>query len=262
MTDTVETQPQAAPAERRAAAARSAVRSGLSWRMAAVALACAVLGFLLVAQVRATEGVGERLAAEREEDLARILSELSAQSDRLQSEVTELRLHLVEFETSVEAEELALRSLQRRFDDLNVLVGAVPAEGQGLVLTIDDPERSVTQELLVDTVQELRDAGAEAIAVDDVRLVASSAFSTRNERLVVDRQPLEPPYRITAVGPGETMASALAIPGGAIDALQVGPGVRAEVEARSEVTVPAASEVPSFVYATPFVADEPADATR
>jgi uncharacterized protein YlxW (UPF0749 family) len=234
-------------------------RHGVPWLQVAVALAGALLGFLLVAQVRSTEGVGERLAAEREENLTRILAELTAQSDRLQSEITELRLTLAEFETSVEAEELALRSLQRRFDDLRVLVGLVPAEGEGILFTIEDPERAVTQELFVDAVQELRDAGAEAIAVNDVRLVASSAFSTRNRVVVVDRQPLNPPYRIAAIGPAETMASALGIPGGAIDALQVAPSVSAEVEVRSELGVPAVSEPGSFVYATPIIEDEDGD---
>lgn len=222
---------------------------------AAVAIACGLIGLLMVAQVRATEGIGDRLAIEREENLARILSELTAQSDRLQSEITELRLTLVEFETSAEAEDVALRSLQRRFDDLRVLIGAAPAEGQGVVLRVADQSGRVTQDLLVDTVQELRDAGAEAIAVNDVRLVASSAFSTRNERLVLDGQPIGPPYRLAAIGPADTMASALEIPGGALDALRVIPGVAADVSTRDEMDVPAVADVGAFVYATP-VADE------
>ncbi len=257
MTDTAETSSvQERPPQVDTGGRRAVRRPG--WMQIAVACACAVLGFLMVAQVRATESVGERLAAEREEDLARILSELTAQSDRLQSEITELRLTLVEYETSAEAEELALRSLERRYDDLRVLIGAVTAEGEGVIFTIDDPGRLVTQDLLVDTVQELRDAGAEAIAVNDQRLVTSSAFSTRNERLLLDRRPLQPPYRVAAIGPADTMEVALGIPGGAIDALQVLPEVTAEVEKRSELTVPAASDSPAFVYATPVDPEESA----
>src|SRR3712207_9376887 len=65
-----------------------------------------------------------------------------------------------------------------------------------------------------DTVQELRDAGAEAIAVDGIRLVASSAFATRNGKLVLDEQPIEQPFEILSIGPSQTIAEALAIPGG------------------------------------------------
>lgn len=217
----------------------------------AVALACGLLGFLLVAQVRATESIGDRLQAERSEDLARILSELTAQSDRLQQEITELRLTLVGFETSAEREELARRSLQRRLDDLRILTGVSPVEGEGVVLTVEDPAGQVTQDVFVDTVQELRDAGAEAIAVNDVRLVASSAFATRNERVVLDRQPLEAPYRVVAIGPAQTIAAALAIPGGAIDTLQLSGEVTATVETRSDLVVPAVGEPPSFVFGEP-----------
>lgn len=252
MTDTID--PTRTGEERTSPAAREPRARRLGLR-AAVALACALLGFLLVAQVRATEQVGDRLAFEREEDLARILSELSSQSDRLQSEITDLRLTLLDFEGSAEREELALRTLQRRHDDLRILTGATPVEGDGAVFTITDPDRLLTQELLVDAVQELRDAGAEAIAVNDVRLVASSAFTTRNERILLDRRPLDPPYRITAIGPGDTIAKALAIPGGAIDSLHLVAGVSAVAEIRADLVLPAVAEPPVFVFGVPVAPD-------
>lgn len=229
---------------------------GLGLRVA-VAVACALLGFLLVAQVRATEEVGDRLVAEREEDLARILSELSVQSDRLQSEITDLRLTLLDFASSAEREELALRTLQRRHDDLRILTGVVPVEGDGALFTITDEDRLVTQELLVDAVQELRDAGAEAIAVNDVRLVASSAFTTRNDRILLDRRPIDPPYRIAAIGVGDTIATALAIPGGAIDTLQLVSGVTAVTEIRADLQIPAVSDTSTFVFGVPIAPEDP-----
>jgi uncharacterized protein YlxW (UPF0749 family) len=171
-----------------------------------------MVGFLLVAQVRTTEGLRDRLATEREEDLARILADLSRESDRLQSELTEGRLTLAAVQNSAQSDELALATLQRRLDDLRILAGVVPAEGQGVQLVVTDPDRLLLQDQLVDTVQELRDAGAEAIAVNGVRLIASSAFVTGQGRLLADGHPLDVPYRITAIGPAETMAKALTIP--------------------------------------------------
>jgi uncharacterized protein YlxW (UPF0749 family) len=249
MTDTIDAPPTGD--SQTSVEQRSTRDRGLGVR-AAVAAACALLGFLLVAQVRATEQVGDRLVAEREEDLARILSELSSQSDRLQSEITDLRLTLLDFESSAEREELALRTLQRRHDDLRILTGITAVEGDGAVLTIEDGNQLVTQDLLVDTVQEIRDAGAEAIAVNDVRLVASSAFTTRNDRLLLDRRPIGPPYRITAIGPGDTVVKALGIPGGAIDTLELLAGVTAVAETRAELSIPAVAEPPAFVFGSPI----------
>jgi uncharacterized protein YlxW (UPF0749 family) len=251
MADTVQERPPAAGEETPAHQP-----AGNAWAMrAAVAAACALLGFVLVAQVRATEGFGERLEIEREEDLARILSDLTAESDRLQTEITDLRLLLIEYENSQESDELALRNLQRRLADMQILAGVVPAEGEGVQFTIEDPRGQVTQDLFVDVVQELRDAGAEAIAVNGVRLIASSSFTTRNNRVLADGQPLVPPYRFAAVGPPETMASALAIPGGAIDTLErTLTDVTTAVETLGQLVVPERSEPVPFVFGEPVPA--------
>ena len=226
--------------------------AGRRWPRLASALAWAVAGFLLVTQVRATETPGERLEIEREEDLAQLLADLTAESDRLQQEITDLRLTLLAFEDSAEREELALVSLRRRLRGLQILAGTVAASGEGVRLTVDDPGAIVTQELLVDAVQELRDAGAEAIAVNDLRLVASSAFTTRNGRLLLDGSALRQPFVVLAVGPADTIAKALEIPGGAIDSLTALPQVTADVETLAEVTVPARPEPVSFVYGQPL----------
>lgn len=227
------------------------------WVRVASVLACAALGFLLVTQLRATENVEARLDVEREEDLAQILADLSAESDRLQGEITSLRLTLLAFENSAEGEDLALRSLQSRLAELQVLAGTVPVEGEGVRLTVEDPESQVTQELLVDTVQELRDAGAEAIAVNEVRLIASSAFTTRNGKVVLDGTPLQAPLTINAIGPPDTIAKALAIPGGAVDSLQSRPQVTAVVESLEELTIPQRPEPMPFVYGEPLPPDAP-----
>lgn len=228
------------------------------WLRVATVLACAVVGFLLVAQFRATENLGERLDIEREEDLAQILADLNTQSDRLQEEITSLRLTLLAFENSAETEELALRSLRRRLNELRILAGTVPVEGQGVRMTVEDPQAQVTQELLVDVVQELRDAGAEAIAVNDIRLVASSAFTTRNGRLVLDGAPLDAPIAVAAIGPSDTISKALAIPGGAIDSLQSRSDVTVRVESLELLTVPARPETAPFVFGEP-VPPQPAE---
>jgi uncharacterized protein YlxW (UPF0749 family) len=250
MTETAEPSPVTAREPRPPDEPRSPA-PGLSWLRVASVLACALLGFLLVAQFRATEDVDERLQVEREEDLAQILADLSTQSDRLQEEITSLRLTLLAFENSAESEDLALQSLQNRLNELRILAGSVAVEGQGLRITVADPQRQLTQDLLVDTVQELRDAGAEAIAVNDVRLVASSSFTTRNGQLVLDGTPLKLPMVIAAIGPSDTIAKALAIPGGALDTLQSRPQVVARVESLDELTIAQRPEPVPFVFGEP-----------
>lgn len=222
----------------------------------ALAVACGLLGFVLVTQLRAGEPLGIQLEGEREEDLATILANLSSETDRLQSEFTDLRLTLLAFEESAERDGLALRTLERRLEDFSILAGVVAAEGEGIVLSVTDPRSVLGPEHLVDVVQELRDAGAEAIEVNGVRLVVTSAFTVRNNRLLVDGTPITSPVRIAAIGPSETMARALAIPNGVIDTLQrAGDDVTASVDTRAALTVPARGDPSPFVFGEPVTAD-------
>ena len=221
------------------------------WMRLAVAVACGVLGFLLVAQVRASETLDDRLAAEREEDLAVILSDLTDRGDELQGEISDLRLLLFEYESTVETEELARRSLEQRLDDLRILAGVIPAEGEGITLVIEDPLEEVRPDHLVDVVHDLRDSGAEAVAVNDRRLLASSSFALRNERLVLDGEPLERPLRVSAVGPSDALATTLDIPGGALDTLSSLAQVEADVEQLAQLSVPAREGGAPFVFGEP-----------
>ena len=218
---------------------------------AAIVLACGLLGFLLVTHVRAVEDFEQRLAIEREEDLTRILSDLAEQSDELARQITERRLLLYEFEVNSEREQLAVTSLQERLSALQVLAGTVEVIGdEGIRLTIDDPQGNVGQDQLVDAIQELRDAGAEAIAVNGIRLVAQSAITTRNDRPVLDGQPIEPPYRVDAIGSATALSEGLAIPGGVESSLRAREGVTVDIQTLGQITLPARDPVP-FVFAEP-----------
>lgn len=221
-----------------------------------IVVASCLVGLLLVAQVRATEDFNSRLEVEREENLTRILADLSDQRDELSRQIAEQRLLLFELEVNTERRQVAIDSLRERLDDLRVLTGTVEVVGnEGVRLEIDDRAGVVSQDQLVDVVQELRDAGAEAIAVNDVRLVAQSFISTANDRLVVDGHPITSPYRIEAIGPAAALAEGLAIPGGVETSLRSREGVEVEVERLGQLTLPAAEPVP-FVFAEPVPEDE------
>jgi len=223
---------------------------------AAVAAVCAVVGFSFVTQVRAVEPIDVRLAGEREEDLARILADLGAESDRLSAEIGQLELTLLAIGNEQEGEQVAVRSLQRRLDDLRILAGIVPATGQGIEFTIADPDGEVGADRLVDAVQELRDAGAEAIAVNGTRLVASSSFLSSGQRMLLDGQPITAPYRFAAIGPSASLAGGLEIPGGVLDSLATLSGVATELRTLDSLTVAARPEPVPFTLGRPLPLEE------
>jgi uncharacterized protein YlxW (UPF0749 family) len=218
---------------------------------ALVALSVGVVGFLVAAQLGTTRGGTENLAAESESDLTRIFSSLNEESAALRDEISQLRLELAALQSSAERDRLARDAAQRQLTDLQILAGVVPARGPGVAVRIADPNGVFEFELLLDLVQELRDAGAEAIAVNGRRVGGTTAFSARGAAVTVDGQEVAQPYEVLAIGDPATLEVGLKIPGGAIDTLDALEGTKVSIERRSDVRVPALEQPPTFKSARP-----------
>lgn len=216
-----------------------------------LALAAGVVGFLLVGQLQGPRRESPPLEAESEGDLARILSDLNAEADALQNEIAELKVQLGELRRFSRDETAASEAADEQLRNLQVLAGTTPVTGSGIVVTISDPNGLLTYDALIDMVQELRDAGAEAIAVNDVRIGVASAFAERDGRITVDGSALSPSYRVSAIGQPATLEGGLKIPGGAVDAVSAIKGVRVQVDKQAKVDLPALLREPVFDAAKP-----------
>lgn len=219
-------------------------------KIALVVVALAV-GLLVGVQASRQNGATARLAAESPEDLARILSDLNAEADQLARQVADLRLKLFRYEGTAEREDLALRDARKTLRDLQVLAGTTDVRGPGLTIEIGDPTARVTWEPVLDLVQELRDAGAEAISVSGVRVVASSWFGPAEAGVTIDGEVLVPPYEVHAIGEPADLREALAIPGGPISLIEAQPGVTIMVDERDRLRLPALRREITFRYARP-----------
>lgn len=213
---------------------------------AAIAVVALAVGFLVAVQAA---GSGDRplsrLAAERPEDLTRILADLNDEADQLARETAELRVKLARYQGSARSDELAIRDARKALADLRVLTGTVAVEGPGVVVRVEDDGGRVGWEVLLDIVQELRDAGAEALAVNGRRVVASTWLGPADGGNVVDGARIEPPYELEAIGPSDVIAEALDIPGGPLSVLSALPGVSAEVREVEGLLLPRAEAGPA-----------------
>jgi len=216
-----------------------------------VLLATAGVGFLLVSQLRTSERFSQRLEAESEEDLARILASLTDEADALRDEIGDLKLQLVNLRNSSRQDGTADAAAREQLKALSVLAGTAPVYGPGLTLVVHDAAGAVRYDNLLDAVQELRDAGAEALAINDQRVGVASALSGRDGKVLLDGTPLSAPYRIVAVGQSTTLEGGLKIPGGVLDTLGALRGVRAEVQRSARLDLPALARPPAFKVARP-----------
>ncbi|PPK92180.1 uncharacterized protein YlxW (UPF0749 family) [Kineococcus xinjiangensis] len=209
----------------------------------------ALLGFAVVAQVRQTQAQGlEELS---ESELVRILSDTSDRSERLEEEARRLERTRSELTAGGDGAEAAARAARQRLVTYSLLAGTVAAQGPGIVLRIEDAAGTVRAGTLLDAVQELRDAGAEALQLGPVRVVASTALADApGGGVLVDGQQLRPPYELTAVGDPDTLAPALDIPGGVLEGVRSRGGT-ATVTPSERVEVTAVRPAPDLRWATP-----------
>lgn len=227
---------------------RPASRAQTKLALVGVAL---LVGVLIGVQVAARGHQTSRLAAESPEDLTRLLADLNDEADALARQVSDLRLRVVQYRDAVGREDLALQDARRALEDLQVLSGTTAVDGSGIVLAIQDPGTRLSWETLLDLVQELRDGGAEAIAVNDMRLVASSWFGPADGGVVVDGELILPTYRFEAIGDPSGLREALGIPGGALSLVEAQPGVAIAIEEAERVRLPALQRATAFRYARP-----------
>ncbi len=217
-------------------------------------LLAGALGFAIIVQVRQTSDEG--LDSLREDELVRIFAGVDREGERLADELRGLQssLDLLKSQSSNDAE--AQRAARERLAALGILAGTVPATGPGIVLTISDPEDEVDAPIVLDTVQELRDAGAEAIQINDVRVVANTWFADTDGGLSVSGTTVSPPYVIKAIGDANTLAGAMEIPGG-VTATVRRVGGDTDVQIEDEVEVDALLTPASPQYARPVPTPTP-----
>lgn len=226
----------------------TALRPRATRAQALTGVLCALLGFAIVVQVQQTDE--SSLTVMRESELVSLLDQTTRQADELQQQVSELERTHSELQSGSTGREAALEAATRSAAAQGILSGRLPAEGPGVQVTVQDPSRSVSALTLLNLLEELRNAGAEAIQVNDQRLTASSYVLGTDDGVVVDGAVLTPPYRWVAIGESGTIATALAIPGGALAKVQIDGGT-ATVAQQDHVEVTATRVVPEPEHATP-----------
>lgn len=217
-------------------ALRALVRPGRGQITAAALLA--VLGIGAVTQVRLA-GTDDEYAGMRQADLIQALNGLQAASRRNDQDIRELEETRNSLRDSSERTATALEQAKAELGALGILAGTLPATGPGVRITVNVPESGISLNYLLDGIEELRDAGAEAMEINDqVRVVAQTSFESADGGVNVDGRVLTSPFTIDVIGDPEGLTAALKFPGGFVEDLALDEGTVEIVQSqRIEITV-------------------------
>lgn len=237
------------------------LRRAFSWRRSRAqvsgAILLAVLGFAASAQVQTLQADDDYSASSRAE-LVQYLDTLQNHSQRLEQEISDLERNRSNLLSGANRTKEAVEQAKERAQMLGILAGTLPAHGPGIRLTIPDTPTPVTAGDVINAIEELRDAGAEAIEINDsVRIVAGSYILDDKEEvaLQVDGTLLKPPYVIDAIGDPEALGKAMTIPGGVSDKITE-LGGQVEIDRRQNIQIESLHSEDKPEYAKPAQSDD------
>ncbi len=206
----------------------SLLRPGKGQIIAAVMLF--VVGMAGVMQIKINTA-DDTYTTARREDLIQLLDGLGAESRRLESEIAELEQTRTELQSGADTQRVAREEAEKRLTELSILAGTAPAEGPGIRMRIADPDHKVDAGVLLDAVEEMRDAGAEVIEVNDtIRVVGSSWFGVDGQGgLLIDDKPVSRPVTFEVIGDQHSLEEAARFRGGIVSEI-TGPKIGGQVQ--------------------------------
>jgi uncharacterized protein YlxW (UPF0749 family) len=219
---------------------------------AVVGVLVGVLAFAAVTQVRLA-GKDDTYANLREAELIQALNGLQAASRKAERDINDLEATRDQLRSSTQRRATALAQAQSEVQTLSVLAGTVPATGPGIEITVRDPENQLSLNHLLDGLEELRNAGVEAVEINDrVRVIAQTSFEEDPDGVRVDGVVLKPPYVIDAIGSPDTLSGALQFQDGFSDDVEDdGGSVSIKKSDRIDVTVTRTPVKPRYAEAVP-----------
>lgn len=200
-----------------------------------------VVGFLLVVQLRSQAVVVRHLAGQDNTTIALLINNLNRGNTALLEEIFALESRRTRLRSDSATGQGDPQELERETIRLRVVNGTVGVHGSGILLRLDG---SLYDFELQDTINNLRNAGAEALSLNSRRIVGRTAIGGRAGDLRIDGVPVRSPFVLKAIGEAQSLYDAAQLSLGALQG-------RATVDVRRfpEVQIPETAPPQRFVYA-------------
>lgn len=194
-----------------------------------------VIGILLVGQLR-SQAPAIELSSLSAQELSQLIETLSSRNVELGDALSDLREQIRSYELAQIQGQSTLDLTEAELERIAAFGGLRAVEGQGIILTMAGPFDATA---INDLIYELRGAGADAIAVDDIRITARSVAVLGTGVIEIDGTALGPTVEIRAIGSPEGLESTLRRPGGLLTLLEQSIDAQFQIEQRTDLELPA-----------------------
>ena len=201
-----------------------------------IALVCVLIGFMVAVQFRTAQDAKGSLSQQRIEEISDRLLQTEHERDELSEELHKMQTAAASTDN------------QQDKDLLRYRAALVPLEGEGVIVRMDDSTKPakagenpnlyvIHDDDLLRVVNELRAAGAEAIAINGQRLTGASEIRCAGPTLSVNNVRSSAPFEIRAIGDKKSLENALRMRGGVAETLGVW-GIQLDIKASNDVYIP------------------------
>lgn len=175
---------------------------------------CIVLVTVLFIQFRTVEQVNEAdIENMREAELREQISTWKSSYEQVNEQLNQTNQTISEYQARIESNQEASELLDEELKQSRLLLGTTDVVGEGVVVTLtDNNEYSITASDLIDLINELRFAGAEAISINGIRIINMTEIADiYGYILVTPNQRLVSPYVVKAIGNQTYLTSTLCL---------------------------------------------------
>lgn len=214
---------------------------------------CALLTFAIVLQVNTVNEAVEIVGVQRTENKLRDqVLEWKEKYDNLYSNLEKVEQKLEKTRQEVTRDDSSAKEMEEELKAANLLLGLTEVTGSGVVVTLNDNQNvtsdnigvydNISRYLIHDEdlrtiVNELKNAGAEAISINGQRIVGTTAITCDGNVILINGEKIGAPFQIKAIGFQERFTGALLRPGGYMEILK-NDGVVTSVEKQDKIVIP------------------------
>lgn len=225
---------------------------------------CAILGIVLALQFRIVQAnyLEGRIPSQRFLELDIQFKKAQEEKQNLKNELDTYVKRLEEIENSASEDSAIIKRLNEDLEKYKKIAGFTKVKGTGIEVIIDDPPKDfeleydssvimVNYDYLLMIINFLNSAGAEAISINDQRIIANSELQMSGSSLQINSVPTSPPYIIKAIGNPDTLKSSLDFRYGIIWEMRERYNLQVEIEKKDEIVIDRYNDIIKFIHAKP-----------
>ncbi len=217
-----------------------------------IALICVVLIATILVQFKTVEETDvTAIETMREAELRTSLSEWKSKYNEVSEQLQETTNRISEYEEKANNEQETKNIVESELAQTNMILGKTDVKGPGVIVTLEDGEKEVVASYLVDLVNELKYAGAEAISINGSRIINTSEIAEINNSYIIinGAKRIASPYEVKAIGDQTYLSSILTLKDSGFIDKYTSDGIIVRLEQKREVQIPKYEGEMEFNYA-------------